>query len=110
MIIENVTSSGASRLSSLGGGLIINEATGELVIRNNSKEVLRLDKDGFKYYDQEGSKRISVGQNTAGQQQIIVYDATGKAIAIVGQDPKDGTPVIAVSESGEDVLESLKNA
>lgn len=109
MIIENVTSNGANRLSSLGGGLTINENTGELVIRNSSKEVLRLDKDGFKYFDNNNIKRISLGQNAQGQQQIIVYGEDGKAQILVGQDPKDSTPVIAVSESGTDVLTELQN-
>lgn len=109
MIIEYVTSNGANRLSSLGGGLTINENTGELVIRNSSKEVLRLDKDGFKYFDNNNIKRISLGQNAQGQQQIIVYGEDGKAQILVGQDPKDSTPVIAVSESGTDVLTELQN-
>lgn len=109
MIIENVTSNGANRLSSLGGGLTINENTGELVIRNSSKEVLRLDKDGFKYFDQNSVKRISMGQDSEGLQQIVVYGANGTPLILVGQDPKDSTPVIAVSESGTDVLTELQN-
>lgn len=107
-IVEKVTSSGAKVTSSLSGGLTINEADGEIVIRNGTTEVVRIDKDGFKYYDNAGTERISFGQNTSGQQQIIVYDAAGTPIVLVGQDPKDGSPVVAVSETGQDVINALK--
>ena len=109
MIITNVTSRGASVTSSLAGNLSINEANGEIVIRQGTKEVVRIDKEGFKYFDGNSIKRISLGQNAQGQQQIVVYGANGKAQILVGQDPKDGTPVIAVSDSGKDVLEELEN-
>lgn len=107
-IIEKVTSNGAKVTSSLSGGLTINEADGEIVIRNGTTEVVRIDKDGFKYYDNAGTERISFGQNENGQQQIIVYDIGGTPIVLVGQDPKDGSPVVAVSETGENVLTALQ--
>lgn len=109
MIIENLTSMGQNVTSSLSGGLTINEATGEITIRNQSRDVVKIDKTGFRYFDVTGTKRISIGPNEAGQEQIIVFDATGKSIAIMGQDPKDGSPVVAVSEDGTDVLTELIN-
>lgn len=109
MIITNVTSRGANVTSSLAGNLSINEDNGEIVIRQGSKEVVRIDKEGFKYFDSNNIKRISLGQNAQGQQQIIVYGEDGKAQILVGQDPKDSTPVIAVSETGTDVLTELQN-
>lgn len=33
--------------TSLAGGLIINEATGEIIVRNGTTEVVRIDKDGI---------------------------------------------------------------
>lgn len=105
-IIETVTSNGAKVTSSLAGGLSINEASGELVIRNGETEVVRLDKDGFKYYDSAGTERISFGQSNDGKQQIIVYDASGTPIIVIGQDPKDGSPVIAQSD-GSNVFNDL---
>lgn len=108
-IITNITSRGANVTSSLAGNLTINEANGEIVIRNNSKEVVRIDKEGFKYYDGSAVKRISMGQDADGRQQIVVYGADGKAQIVVGQDPADNSPVVAVSEAGRDVLEDLKN-
>lgn len=108
-IIETVTSQGANVTSSLSGALTINEANGEIVIRNGTTEVVRIDKNGFKYYDNSGTQRISFGQNSSGQQQILVYDKNGIPIVLVGQNPKDSTPVVAVAESGTNVLTALQN-
>lgn len=107
MIIESVTSRGANVTSSLGGGLTINEANGEIVIRNGITEVVRIDKEGFRYYDSNGTQRISFGQNSSGQQQIIVNDANGIPQILIGQDPKDGSPVIANSIPGRNVITDL---
>lgn len=107
MIVENVVSRGAKVTSSLAGGLTINEANGEIVIRNGETEVVRIDKEGFKYYDETGTNRITFGQNSAGQQQIIVYDANGVPQILIGQDPKDGSPVIANSTPGNNVINDL---
>lgn len=109
MIITNIVSRGANVTTSLGGNLSINEANGEIVVRNGLKEVVRIDKQGFKYFDESSKERISMGQDESGLQQIVVYGTDGKAQIVVGQDPKDGTPVIAVSEAGKDVQEELKN-
>lgn len=106
-IVESVTSNGAVVTSSLAGSLSINEANGEIVIRNGETEVVRIDKNGFRYYDGSGTERIGFGQSSDGKQQIIVYDASGNPTILVGQDPKDGSPVIAVSENGVNVLDEL---
>lgn len=106
-IIETVTSKGANVTSSLSGGLTINESNGEIVVRNGTTEVVRIDKEGFKYYDVHGTQRISMGQNANGEQQIIVYDENGIPQILVGQDPKDGSPVIANSTPGNNVIEDL---
>ncbi len=105
-IIEN---SGNQTVTSGNGRITIDQATGEILVRNGSKVVTRIDEDGFKYFDSNNIKRISLGQNAEGQQQIVVYGTDGKAQILVGQDPKDSTPVIAVSESGTDVLTELQN-
>jgi len=107
MIIETVTSRGANVDSSLAGGLSINEASGEIVIRNGTKEVVRIDKEGFKYFDTSGHQRISFGQNAEGQQQIVVYSEDGNAEILVGQNPSTGEPVFAIAKPGRDVIEDL---
>lgn len=109
-IIERVTSSGSKVTSSLSGGLTINEGDGEIVIRKGTTEVVRIDSDGFKYYDESGTQRIFFGQNSSGQQQILIYDASGTPQILIGQDPKDGTPVIANSTPGNNVLSDLQAA
>ncbi len=107
-IVERVVSNGANVTSSLGGSLTINESNGEIVIRNGSKEVVRIDSDGFKYYDTNGIERIGFGQSEDGKQQIIIYDESGTPQILIGQDPKDGSPVIANSTPGRNVISDLK--
>lgn len=107
-IIERVTSSGSKVTSSLAGGLTINEGNGEIIIRNGTTEVVRIDSSGFKYYDQAGTERIGFGVSEDGKQQIIVYDESGTPQILIGQDPKDGSPVIANSTPGRNVISDLK--
>ncbi len=105
-IIDNTTLRGASVTSSLAGNLSINEDSGEIVIRNGQTEVLRLNRDGFAYFDPNGTRRISMGQNENGMQQIIVDDAGGRASILIGQDPVDGSPVLLVGKEGVDVIDA----
>lgn len=105
-IVEN---KGDLTTVSSNGRITLNQTTGELIIRNGSKKAVLIDESGFSYFDNNNIKRISIGPNATGQQQIIVYDASGKAIVMVGQDPKDSSPVIAVSEAGYDVIQELEN-
>lgn len=106
-IIETVTDSGATVTSSLAGGLTINEANGEIVIRNGTTEVVRIDKNGFRYYDNNGNERIGFGQSADGKQQIIIFDQNGVPQILIGQDPRDGSPVIANSTPGNNVINDL---
>lgn len=107
MIVESITSRGANVTSSLGGSLTINEANGEITINNGSTTIVKIDKNGFKYFDNNGVQRISFGQDEAGQQQILVNDANGIPQILIGQDPKDGSPVIANSVPGRNVISDL---
>lgn len=105
-IIDNTTIKGANVTSSLAGNLTINEDSGEIVIRNGRTEVLRLNRNGFAYFDNNGTKRISMGQNENGMQQIIVDDASGRASILIGQDPTDGKPILLVGKEGVDVIDA----
>lgn len=105
-IIEN---SGNQVVASNNGKVTINQTTGQILIRNGSNVVTDVSDEGFSYYDNNHVKRISMGQDEAGLQQIIVYGSDGKAQIVVGQDPADESPVIAVSEEGKDVLQELQN-
>lgn len=106
-IVESVASRGSNVTSSLGGSLSINEDNGEITIRNGTVVVVRIDREGFKYYDNNGVQRISFGQDSEGQQRFIVNDNNGIPQILIGQDPKDGTPVIANSKPGQNVISDL---
>lgn len=105
-IVEN---KGDLTTASGNGKITLNQTTGEIIVRKGSKKVVQIDDDGFIYYDQNSVRRISMGQDATGLQQIVVYGADGTPQIIMGQDPKDGTPVIAVSDNGTNVLKELKN-
>lgn len=106
-MVENITSSGAKVTSSLSGGLSINESNGEIVIRNGDTVVVRIDKNGFRYFDAQATERIFFGQSEDGKQQIVVYDENGIPQILIGQDPKDGSPVIANSDVSQNVINDL---
>lgn len=104
-IIEN---SGNLTTTSSDGKINIDQSAGTITIRDGVTRVVEIDKDGFKYYDTNGVERIGFGQSSDGKQQIIVYDANGIPTILIGQDPKDGSPVIAVSEKGGNVITELQ--
>lgn len=104
-IIEN---SGNLTTTSSDGRILIDQSAGTITIRDGVVKTVEINKDGFRYYDQNGTERISFGQNSDGQQQILVYDANGTPVVLVGQDPKDGSPVVAVSETGGNVIDELR--
>lgn len=108
-IIKIIENKGDLTTSSGNGKITINQTTGEIAIRKGVHKIVKIDDDGFTYYDQNATKRISMGQDSAGLQQFVVYGADSTPLILVGQDPKDGTPVIAVSDNGKNVLTELKN-
>lgn len=103
-IIEN---SGNLTTTSSDGKISIDQSAGTITIRDGAVKTVQIDKNGFKYFDQNGTERISMGQDKDGKQQIIVYDASGTPVVLVGQDPKDGSPVIAVAQDGGNVIDDL---
>lgn len=108
-ITKTVQNKGDAAQVSNSGAVVINQTTGEIAIRKGTKRMVQINQDGFVYYDENNIKRITLGQNEDGQEQIVVYGADGRAQILVGQNPKNGSPVIAVSKGTADVLESLKN-
>ena len=107
-ITKTITNSGNLTTTSSNGAITLDQTSGELVIRRGSRRAVVIDSDGFSYYDITSTRRISIGQNDDGQVQIVVYEGdTGIARILVGQDPADGEPIIAVSEAGKDVIEAL---
>lgn len=109
MITKIIENSGNLTTASSNGKVTVDQTTGDIVIRNGTTKIVEINSDGFKYYDEAGVERISMGQDTAGRQQIIVYGEDGKAQILIGQDPKNDSPVVAVTETGDDVRMELLN-
>lgn len=62
-IVKSVQHSGAVRTSTLSGNIELNEATGELLIRNGVHILTRVDSEGFTYAQPDGTRRIRIGLN-----------------------------------------------
>ena len=62
-IVKSVQHSGAVRTSTLSGNIELNEATGELLIRNGVHILTRVDSQGFTYAQPDGTRRIRIGLN-----------------------------------------------
>lgn len=62
-IVKSVQHSGSVRTSTLSGNIELNEATGELLIRNGVHILTRVDSQGFTYAQPDGTRRIRVGLN-----------------------------------------------
>lgn len=106
-ITKYIENSGNLMTTSSDGKIQIDQSAGTITIRDGLIKTVEINKDGFRYFDQNGIERISFGQSNNGQQQIIVYDASGIPQILIGQDPKDGSPVIANAENGQNVITSL---
>lgn len=64
-IIKTVQHSGANSTSTLSGNIELNEAMGEILIRNGSHILTRIDSEGFTYAETDGTRRIRIGLNPA---------------------------------------------
>lgn len=64
-IIKQVNHSGGVRTSTLSGNIELNEARGELLIRNGANVLTRVDSEGFTYAQPDGTRRIRMGLNPA---------------------------------------------
>lgn len=108
-ITKTIDNKGDASTTSNAGSVIINQTTGTISIRSGVHRYVEINEDGFTYYDENNIKRITLGQNTDGLQQITLFDSSGKAQILVGQNPNGGTPVIAVATPGNDVIQELQN-
>lgn len=64
-IIKQVNHSGSVRTSTLSGNIELNEARGELLVRNGANVLTRIDSEGFTYAEASGLRRIRMGLNPA---------------------------------------------
>lgn len=65
VIVKQVNHSGSVRTSTLSGNIELNEAKGELLIRNGANVLTRVDSEGFTYAETSGLRRIRIGLNPA---------------------------------------------
>lgn len=84
-IVKQVQYSGSVRTSTLSGNIELNEASGELIIRNGAHVLTRINSEGFTYSDMSGLRRIRTGLN-----------------------PKDGSIGQYISKPTVDVIEALQ--
>lgn len=84
-IEKNVEFQGDKVVNSLGGNIKINQTTGEIIISNNGVILTRINKDGFVYSEEDGTRRI-----------------------LIGKHPKTGNVIEAVSKAGVDVISELE--
>lgn len=64
-IIRNVQHSGGTMTSTLSGNIELNEASGELIVRNGANVLTRINSEGFTYSETDGTRRIRIGLNPA---------------------------------------------
>lgn len=62
-IVKTVQHSGSVRTSTLSGNIELNEASGELIIRNGAHVLTRINSEGFTYSEMGGLRRIRIGLN-----------------------------------------------
>ena len=84
-IEKNVEFQGDKVVNSLGGNIKINQTTGEIIISNNGVILTRINKDGFVYSEEDGTRRI-----------------------LIGKHPKTGNVIEAISKAGIDVIDELE--
>ena len=84
-IVKQVQYSGSVRTSTLSGNIELNEASGELIIRNGAHVLTRINSEGFTYSEMGGLRRIRIGLN-----------------------PKDGSIGQYISKPTIDVIEALQ--
>lgn len=84
-IEKNVEFQGDRVVNSLGGNIKINQTTGEIIISNNGVILTRINKDGFVYSEEDGTRRI-----------------------LIGKHPKTGNVIEAISKAGVDVISELE--
>lgn len=113
-IVTTVKSKGNVSTSTLSGNIVLDEGAGELRVTkkvgNNIIPVNIINETGNHYYDLNGVERISTGlDTTTGYMRQLYKDSNGVSKIIVGQDPADGTQIIAVSTGNNDVETELRS-
>lgn len=123
-IVENSRLTGGNSTNTLTGSIVFDEALGEFrqtkMVNGEPVVVFRMDGTGIYYYDDNGNitnsinatgnhfydangiERISTGLSDTGMMRMIFRNANGIAKILIGQNPSDGSPVIAVTKPDTD--------
>lgn len=84
-IEKNIEFQGDRVVNSLGGNIKLNQTTGELIVSKNGVILTKINKDGFVYSEEDGTRRI-----------------------LIGRHPKTGNVIEAISKAGIDVIDELE--
>lgn len=84
-IEKNIEFQGDRVVNSLGGNIKLNQTTGELIVSKNGVILTKINKDGFIYSEEDGTRRI-----------------------LIGRHPKTGNVIEAISKAGIDVIDELE--
>jgi len=84
-IEKNIEFQGDRVVNSLGGNIKLNQTTGELIVSKNGVILTKINKDGFVYSEEDGTRRI-----------------------LIGRHPKTGSVIEAISKAGIDVIDELE--
>ena len=84
-IEKNIEFQGDRVVNSLGGNIKLNQTTGELIVSKNGVILTKINKDGFVYSEEDGTRRI-----------------------LIGRHPKTGNVIEAISKAGIDVISELE--
>lgn len=84
-IEKNIEFQGDRVVNSLGGNIKLNQTTGELIVSKNGVILTKINKDGFVYSEEDGTRRI-----------------------LIGRHPKTGNIIEAISKAGIDVIDELE--
>lgn len=84
-IEKNIEFQGDRVVNSLGGNIKLNQTTGELIVSKNGVILTKINKDGFVYSEEDGTRRI-----------------------LIGRHPKTGSVIEVISKAGIDVIDELE--
>lgn len=69
---SEVTYSGQQNISTIGGGVRLDEGRGRLVISENGDDVITLSKQGLDFFNESGINDIRLGKMPDGQRYLLI--------------------------------------
>ena len=72
-------------------------------------KIASINTSGFQYFDTNAVQRITIGADSGGKMQILLYDTDGTPRTLIGQNPSGGDQVVATSVVGHNVVTELNS-